>query len=170
MNASATGQHLLLGEFVIPVDAGDPRTRENPTEGLTVLWLSGTTPRLSCYVNGTWMTLGEEPVGTIKGYVGSAADIPGGWYICDGENGTPDFRGYFVLASSLEDAGVATDAGTLDISGSTGGPSAVTAGLATGGVVTPGSSSHSHVVTVTVAEYDGYLVPSYTMAYIMRVT
>lgn len=30
---------------------------------------------------------------------GSIANIPSGWYLCDGSNGTPDLRGKFVLGA-----------------------------------------------------------------------
>ena len=32
----------------------------------------------------------ELPIGTILPYVGDLADIPKGWYLCDGSNGTPN--------------------------------------------------------------------------------
>ena len=32
----------------------------------------------------------ELPIGTILPYVGNLADIPKGWYLCDGSNGTPN--------------------------------------------------------------------------------
>ena len=36
------------------------------------------------------------PVGTILPYVGELADIPRGWALCDGSNGTPDLTGRFL--------------------------------------------------------------------------
>lgn len=36
------------------------------------------------------------PVGTILPYVGKLSDIPSGWYLCDGSNGTPDLRDRFL--------------------------------------------------------------------------
>lgn len=35
-------------------------------------------------------------MGTILPYVGDLADIPKGWYLCDGSNGTPDLIGRFL--------------------------------------------------------------------------
>lgn len=56
---------------------------------------------------------GSIPSGVIVMWSGT--DIPDGWAICDGTNGTPDLRGRFVLGAS--------DAYTM---GSTGGTESVT--------------------------------------------
>ena len=50
------------------------------------------------------------PSGTIVIWSGSSSNIPNGWYLCDGTNGTPDLRGRFVLGSN-----------STHLSGSTGG-------------------------------------------------
>lgn len=39
------------------------------------------------------------PCGTIVMWSGRADAIPGGWFVCDGTNGTPDLRGRFILGS-----------------------------------------------------------------------
>lgn len=41
----------------------------------------------------------KAPVGTIVIWSGTADDIPNGWHICDGTEGTPDLRGKFVLGA-----------------------------------------------------------------------
>lgn len=38
----------------------------------------------------------DLPVGTILPYTGKLSDIPSGWYLCDGSNGTPDLRDRFL--------------------------------------------------------------------------
>lgn len=43
------------------------------------------------------------PVGTICAW--SKPDIPEGWALCDGENGTPDLRDRFILGSGTKDIG-----------------------------------------------------------------
>lgn len=40
------------------------------------------------------------PSGGIIAYSGEAETIPEGWAVCDGENGTPDLRGRFILGVS----------------------------------------------------------------------
>lgn len=42
------------------------------------------------------------PRGLIAIWSGSADDVPKGWHLCDGEDGTPDLRGRFVLGASEE--------------------------------------------------------------------
>jgi hypothetical protein len=39
------------------------------------------------------------PSGAIFMWSGSVATIPAGYYLCDGNNGTPDLRGRFVIAA-----------------------------------------------------------------------
>lgn len=45
------------------------------------------------------------PVGLISMWSGSTEAIPEGWHLCNGENGTPDLRGRFVLGSNGSDLG-----------------------------------------------------------------
>ena len=42
---------------------------------------------------------GGVPKGTIVIWSGAATEIPSGWAICDGQNGTPDLRDRFVLGA-----------------------------------------------------------------------
>lgn len=37
-----------------------------------------------------------NPIGTITLWSGALIDIPAGWQLCDGTNGTPDLRSNFV--------------------------------------------------------------------------
>ena len=132
------------------------------------------------------------PVGTIWPYTGLSADIPPGWFLCDGTNGTHDLQGYFILGSSLDDAGVATEATSAvladhvvtqpsphDLSSNTGGPSAV-AVVQSGTGVTVASSGHAHNYSFTIP-HNGTAVDahsfasepapaSFTLAFIQRVS
>lgn len=40
------------------------------------------------------------PIGVIVVWSGAADSIPAGWHLCDGQDGTPDLRGRFVLGSN----------------------------------------------------------------------
>ena len=42
---------------------------------------------------------GAVPIGAVVMWSGAGNTVPKGWAICDGNNGTPDLRGRFVLAS-----------------------------------------------------------------------
>lgn len=72
---------------------------------------------------------GSIPPGGIVMYSGSVNAIPTGWYLCDGQNGTPDLRERFVIGAS----------DTIS-AGSVGGSSAVTLNVSN-------LPSHSHTVS-----------------------
>ena len=70
------------------------------------------------------------PVGGIIMYAGIITEIPGGWFLCDGTNNTPDLRDRFVMGTATEaDIGVSGGSnnsnlnahthtrGTMDITG-----------------------------------------------------
>jgi hypothetical protein len=48
---------------------------------------------------GTTPSVSAVPAGGIIMWSGSIASIPAGYYICDGQNGTPDLRDRFVVGS-----------------------------------------------------------------------
>lgn len=82
--------------------------------------------------------------GVPSGFIGmwSGTEVPDGWFLCDGQNGTPDLRDRFVLG-----------AGTKYTAGSTGGEEEVT--LTVGQI-----PSHYHTFNSkagTTAGYYGYL-------------
>ena len=41
------------------------------------------------------------PVGTIWAWYGDSSNIPEGWALCNGSNGTPDLRGKFIAMPSM---------------------------------------------------------------------
>ena len=53
---------------------------------------------ISCIANGT--TYYMIPSGVVCMYSGSTATIPSGWTLCDGNNGTPNMLGRFVMSVS----------------------------------------------------------------------
>lgn len=42
----------------------------------------------------------DIPSGTIVMWNGTESNVPQGWHLCDGSNGTPDLRGKFVLSAN----------------------------------------------------------------------
>jgi hypothetical protein len=64
---------------------------------------------------------------------GSLGLIPTGWQLCDGTNGTPDLRGYFVVGYS--------GSGDYATIGNTGGATTI-------------GGNHTHTVTTAVVCYD----------------
>ena len=55
-------------------------------------------------------------MGTILPYVGDLADIPKGWALCDGSNGTPDLTGQFLEGTTTK-ANIFVEAGLPNITG-----------------------------------------------------
>lgn len=114
------------------------------------------------------------PVGGIIMWSGSVADIPGGWVLCDGNNGTPDLQDRFVVGAgstySPDDTGGATQ-----FSGNTGSSTTgltintttdeVSPGTGIDALIsaTPSDPGHTHSVTVET------LPPYYALAFIMKI-
>lgn len=73
------------------------------------------------------------PVGSVMIWYGNVADIPEGWQLADGTNGTPDLRGKFVmgLASTDDDDDIGTSGGNTQHSHA-------------GGTISTAWSTHSH--------------------------
>ena len=58
------------------------------------------------------------PIGTILAYTGRMDQIPRGWYLCDGSNGTPDLRDRFLEGAGSYTIGTYVKAGLPNITGS----------------------------------------------------
>jgi len=43
------------------------------------------------------------PIGSIIMWQNEIEEAPSGWSICDGNNGTPDLRGKFILGATIDD-------------------------------------------------------------------
>lgn len=86
---------------------------------------------------------GGVPIGTIVIWSGTADNIPAGWQLCDGTNGTPDLRDKFVLG-----------AGTNHAVGKNGGSEEVT--------LTVGQMpKHLHKISISVAGSGSNMTNSY---------
>jgi microcystin-dependent protein len=64
---------------------------------------------------------GTIPVGGIIMWSGTIANIPSGWALCNGSNGTPDLRNRFLIGASTDSGGSAQTAvtGSNTITGGT---------------------------------------------------
>lgn len=81
------------------------------------------------------------PYGAIIMWYGTIANIPTGWTLCDGTNGTPDLRNRFVIGANADTGSTATSNVT--------GTAAVIGGTKDSIVV-----SHSHSATTTVGDHN----------------
>ena len=79
---------------------------------------------------------------------GSVASIPSGWYLCDGNNGTPDLRNRFIVGAQEDDSGVAKTnvTGSLTQSGNGSIPQH-SHGIT--GLSTSSEGAHSHTIRTT---------------------
>lgn len=61
----------------------------------------------------------DFPIGSIVMYTGTKEDLPEGWQLCNGENGTPDLRNRFIKGAATKGStgGSATHSHTLQTDG-----------------------------------------------------
>lgn len=102
------------------------------------------------------------PKGVIVMWSGKISDIPSGWALCDGTNGTPDLRDRFVVGARQDDNGIAKTniVGSLTKSG--GSTAIAVANLPShshgaGTLTTNSSGEHSHKVYTRVTSDDTQL-------------
>lgn len=121
------------------------------------------------------------PRGVILMWSGAENNIPDGWALCDGTNGTPDLRNRFVIgAGGKFDAGEIGGNETIDISHShsysgtvksTG--SSVTEYVGTGAGRSFVAQNHTHEYSGNTGQYKktiDNLPPYYALCYIMKLT
>lgn len=93
------------------------------------------------------------PSGGIIMWSGSIATIPTGWYLCDGNNGTPDLRNQFVVGAQSDVGGVPQTnlTGSLTSSGGSISHSHTEHGRHTHTITgnTGSEGAHTHAVTGT---------------------
>jgi hypothetical protein len=85
--------------FTLPTVGGD-----------TNVWgdlLNSNWSKLDTLLNDIAVTLASVilPPGSVIMWAGAPEDVPAGWRICDGSNGTPDLRNRFVLGAGDNDIG-----------------------------------------------------------------
>ena len=82
------------------------------------------------------------PAGIISMWSGTIATIPLGWYLCDGNNSTPDLRDKFIIGATADSSGAKTN-----VTGSytqTGGSKDATAVSHTHTFTTDAGGDHTH--------------------------
>jgi microcystin-dependent protein len=81
-----------------------------------------------------------SPLGLIGMFEGLISNIPDGWVLCDGSNGTPDLRDKFIIGSSVDSGGESVTSIT-GVNTKTGGSKDAIVVEHTHGITDPG---HSH--------------------------
>jgi len=148
-----TPQHLnkLLETVFRRAMAVSPTVRTTPPsaddldEGEACLYNDGTNQRIYMKIGGNiyqWAAGNPIPSGTIVIWSGSISSIPDGWVLCDGNNGTPDLTGRFVVHADADSGG------TYNV-GDTGGENSHALSIAEMPSHNHGSAgTHSHTVNV----------------------
>ena len=146
---------LEVATYVSQLVPTNPANSESVRQGddhirLIKTTLKNTFPELAGPV-GTNGNPGFIPVGGIILWSGTIANIPEGWALCNGTNGTPNLTSRFVV-------GAVSDADATYAPGATGGAASVTLTStqipahthSSGSLVTGSSGSHTHSDTFTV--------------------
>lgn len=127
----------------------------------------------------------KAPVGTIVIWSGTENDIPKGWELCDGTNGTPNLKDKFVLGAG-EKYSVGDEGGEEEVAltkqqmpehkhgfAARSGSAIVGVNKATYGVLncdSSGSSSNNYTFEEGSSQPHENMPPYYTLCYIMKVT
>jgi hypothetical protein len=85
------------------------------------------------------------PTGVITMWSGAITSIPTGWYLCDGQNSTPDLRGKFIIGAGATAASVTGSAGA-SVTGSISGTTLTVSAVANGTIAVGDIVSHSSIV------------------------
>lgn len=83
-NRAGTGGSGTVRVYLPRTRPGDPNVRSGAIVGY-VLDANGDAVAVTAYM--------DDKIGTIKHWIGSKSDIPAGWLLCDGTNGTVDMGG-----------------------------------------------------------------------------
>lgn len=113
--------------------------------------------------------LSQEKAGTVKIWNGLVSQIPSGWALCDGSNGTPDLRGKFVKGAQSGDEGGSGGSTTYTHTGLVVDAHAGVANLRTGGAAIgfADDAARSHNVTPP-SDHVNVEPPFYKLCYIMK--
>lgn len=183
-DATFSGDLTFSGDVVIGTanqgdilyDDGTKLTRLTPGTDGQVLTTKGAA------ANPEWATVDAIPTGIICMWSGTISTVPTGWYLCDGDNSTPDLRDRFIVGAKEDDSGVAKTnvTGSLTQSGDGQIPSHThtmndagftlfTVGAGTGNTYTPQAAGGSpQLVTGTSGTGTTNIAVYYALAFIMK--
>lgn len=182
LNASPTGQHLLLGEFVIPIGEDPTGETRGVSDGLVRGWIENGQLRVGVFSRdlNAWTRLGEERIKTIKLFSGTEAEVEVGWHLCDGTSGTPDLRDKFVLGGGWSDVGdsageqstIIENHSETELESVMSNPT-TTVEVQSGSGIVVASNTHDHdwqQIGVSHTTEQEHYPPYYQLAYIMKVS
>ena len=131
------------GGEILEIDASDSAVISNAGVGIATVTENGLNVTGVCTAtsfdgDGSLITNigGTIPSGGIILWSGAANAIPTGWYLCDGQNSTPDLRNRFVVGAG--------DSYTVDATGGSADATLVSHTHGSGNLGTGNAGSHSH--------------------------
>ena len=131
------------GGEILEIDASDSAVISNAGVGIATVTENGLNVTGVCTAtsfdgDGSLITNigGTIPSGGIILWSGAANAIPTGWYLCDGQNSTPDLRNRFVVGAG--------DAYAVDATGGSADATLVSHTHGSGNLGTGNAGSHSH--------------------------
>jgi hypothetical protein len=104
----SSGDSLTIGGALTSSGTLTQSGTLNVTGGLQLDGSAGTSGQvIVSQGSGTPVWGSGFPSGGIIMWSGTIAAIPSGWYLCDGNNGTPDLRNRFIIGANADDGGAA---------------------------------------------------------------
>jgi len=122
----------------------NPRIKEDPTDAswdLEVTNLINKLEKQLSELDSSGVTTSSIPSGLIAMWHGTIADIPNGWYLCNGSNNTPNLQDKFIVGAgssyAVENTGGSADAIVVSHAHS----------FSESGSTANGGGSHTHTAT-----------------------
>jgi hypothetical protein len=130
-------------------DSNSPNFTGTPTVPTATLGTNNTQIASTAFIQAAINAL--LPTGVITMWSGAITSIPTGWYLCDGQNSTPDLRGKFIIGAGGTDASVTGTAGA-SVTGSISGTTLTVSAVANGTIAVGDIVSHPSILeTATIS-------------------
>jgi hypothetical protein len=157
MDTGTTRGYIQYGsnEPAMVIEKGGVGVGKNPDAG-RALDVKDTLKAKALYKNGE--RLYPVPLGAIMMWSDTVGNIPNGWAVCDGQNGTPDLRNKFIKgASNLEKSDPPTSGKIGYIGGSNN-------GTVTSGAHTHMGGGHTHTINPDSTHAHGFSINNATLS------
>lgn len=113
---------------------------------------TNTTQIASC----AFVLANSVPTGIITMWSGTIATIPSGWYLCDGNNSTPDLRDKFIIGAKQDETSIAKTNITGSLTQTGGSKDAIAVSHTHTATSTVTDSGHTHPPPANFTQYSGY--------------
>jgi hypothetical protein len=124
-------------------DSNSPSFTGTPTVPTASLGTNTTQAASTAFIKAAIDAL--LPTGVVCMWSGAITSIPTGWYLCDGQNSTPDLRGKFIIGAGATAASVTGTAGA-SVTGSISGTTLTVSAVANGTIAVGDVVSHASIL------------------------